>query len=147
MASSSLASASALLAHADLKGHAAIVGLDGFVDQILRVVERKVSASQADYFPTIAALSQRIAAAAGKSAALEMHLRQTKLGGNGPIMANALASFGLPLTYVGAVGQDAGLHPVFAPMAAHATVIPVCEAARIDALEFDDCKLMLQRME
>ena len=45
--------------------------------------------------PTIARLAERVAAAAGRSGNLELVPQITKLGGNGPIMANALASFGL----------------------------------------------------
>ena len=131
---------------AALDRHAGLVGLDGFVDQIIRVVDRKSADGQDLYVPAIPDLAERIGRAAGKSTALELHVLQTKLGGNGPIMAHALASFGLGLTYLGAVGSGEGLHPVFQPLADGCRVIPVCDAARTDALEFNDGKLMLQQM-
>jgi hypothetical protein len=65
-------------------------------------------------------------------------------------MANAMAAHGLPLTYIGALGAapgDPALHPVFQPMADRSDVISVCEAAKTDALEFHDGKLMLQQMQ
>jgi len=65
-----------------------------------------------------------------------------KLGGNGPIMANALASIGLGVTYVGAVGFP-NVHPVFEDLATRAVVIPIGEPGHTDALEFADGKLML----
>ena len=65
-----------------------------------------------------------------------------KLGGNGPIMANALARLGVKITYVGALGYP-NLHPVFNEFARSADVHSVCEPGKTDALEFDDGKLML----
>ena len=131
----------------EVRNHRGVVGLDGFVDQIVRVVAHKTSDGQDVFIPDIPALADRIRRAAGKSTALELSVEQTKLGGNGPIMANALANYGLELTYIGAVGAGDGLHPVFAPMAEKCRVIPVSDAAKTDALEFNDGKLMLQQMK
>ena len=130
----------------DPETHVGLVGLDGFVDQIIRVVDRKSADGQDLFVEAIPDLAARIGRAAGKSTALELNVLQTKLGGNGPIMAHALASFGLELTYLGAVGSGDGLHPVFQPLADGCRVVPVCDAARTDALEFNDGKLMLQQM-
>ena len=127
----------------------ALVGLDGFVDSIIRVVQKKTKSGDRTHYPSISSLAERIAAAAGKSTALELTIQTVKLGGNGPIMANALCSFDLPLTYIGAVGDvdGDGVHPVFQPMANACEVIVVAETAYTDALEFNDGKLMLQKME
>jgi sugar/nucleoside kinase (ribokinase family) len=65
-----------------------------------------------------------------------------KLGGNGPIMANALASFGLKVTYLGILGYP-NLHPVFADFAKRAEVHSIAEPGYTDALEFEDGKIML----
>jgi len=123
-----------------------VVGLDGFVDQIIRVVGRKTAEGRDEFIPSISALAERIQRAAGKSTALELNVRQTKLGGNGPIMAHALGTFAMDLSYIGAVGSGEGIHPVFAPLAETCCVYPVSEAARTEALEFNDGKLMLQQM-
>ena len=48
--------------------------------------------------PTIAKLSERLAAAAGKSTNIEALVQRVKLGGNGPIMAHALSRFGVAVT-------------------------------------------------
>jgi acyl-CoA synthetase (NDP forming) len=71
------------------------------VDEILHVVDKRESAEVYQRLPTIAQLAARLAAAAGKSTNVELVNQITKLGGNGPIMANALASFGLKVTYLG----------------------------------------------
>ncbi len=119
----------------------AFLGLDGFVDAIIHVVDKRLDASTFERVPTIAALAQRLAAAAGRSTNVELVTQFTKLGGNGPIMANALASFGLHVTYVGALGYPS-LHPVFSSFAEKATVHSVADPGLTDAFEFADGKIM-----
>src|SRR5512138_1588379 len=120
----------------------AFVGLDGFVDDILHVVDKRETAEKYLRLPTIAQLAERLAAAAGRSTNLELVSQLTKLGGNGPIMGNALASFGLKVTYLGILGYP-NLHPVFAEFAKRATVHSIAEPGYTDALEFEDGKVML----
>ena len=123
----------------------ALIGLDGFVDEIIAVVDKRHSFDTFDPVQTIAHLATKITAAAGQSSNYELVTRQMKLGGNGPIMANALASFGLSVTYVGSLGYPV-LHPVFAEMAGRATIHSIADAGHTDALEFDDGKLMLGKI-
>src|SRR6266699_2628526 len=120
----------------------AFVGLDGFVDEILHVVDKRQSAEKYLRLPTIAQLAERLAAAAGRSTNVELVSQLTKLGGNGPIMANALASFGIKVTYLGILGYP-NLHPVFAEFAKRAKVHSLAEPGYTDALEFEDGKIML----
>jgi sugar/nucleoside kinase (ribokinase family) len=120
----------------------AFVGLDGFVDEILHVVDKRMDARNYERVPTIARLGERIAEAAGKSTNIELVNQFTKLGGNGPIMANALASFGLKVTYLGNLGYP-HLHPVFEEFATRAEVHSIAEPGHTDALEFEDGKIML----
>jgi sugar/nucleoside kinase (ribokinase family) len=136
-----------LLRQTDPTRHRALIGLDGYVDKIIRVVDRQDRQGDASYIPDMNSLANRIANAAGKSAALELHVQQTKLGGNGPIMANALATLGLPLTCMGAFGTGDVIHPAFLPMAERCKLIPLSKPARTSALEFDDGKLMLQESQ
>lgn len=120
----------------------AFVGLDGFVDEILHVVDKRHDADRFDRVPTIAAYGQRLVAAAGRSTNVELVRAMTKLGGNGPIMANALASFGLRVSYLGALGYPA-LHPVFDEFSRRAEVASICDPGLTDALEFDDGKILV----
>jgi hypothetical protein len=120
----------------------AFVGLDGFVDEIFHVVDKRESAEKYLRLPTIAQLAERLAAAAGRSTNVELVNQLTKLGGNGPIMANALASFGIQVTYLGNLGYP-NLHPVFSDFANRADVYSIAEPGYTDALEFDDGKIML----
>jgi sugar/nucleoside kinase (ribokinase family) len=120
----------------------AFVGLDGFVDEIVHVVDTRESAESFQRMPTIARFAERIAEAADKSTNIEVVNQLTKLGGNGPIMANALASFGLKVTYLGNLGYP-HLHPVFDEFARRAEVYSIAEPGHTDALEFEDGKIML----
>jgi sugar/nucleoside kinase (ribokinase family) len=123
-------------------GLRALVGLDGFVDEIIHVVDKRDDARRFSRVPTIARFAERIAGAAGKSTNIELVTQLTKLGGNGPIMANALVEMGLRVSYVGALGYP-NLHPVFQPFAARADVVTIGESGHTDALEFEDGKLMI----
>ena len=116
--------------------------MDGFIDEILHVVDKRESAEVFHRLPTIAKLAERFAAAAGKSTNLELVNQVTKLGGNGPIMANALASFGLKVTYLGNLGYP-NVNPVFADFARRAEVHSIANPGTTDALEFDDGKVMI----
>ena len=120
----------------------AFVGLDGFVDEILHVVDKRENAEKNLRLPKIAQLADRLAAAAGRSTNVELVSQLTKLGGNGPIMANALASFGIQVTYLGILGYP-NLHPVFADFAKRAELHSIAEPGYTDALEFEDGKIML----
>jgi len=123
----------------------AFIGLDGFVDEILHVVDKRDSADSFQRLTTISKFAGRMAAAAGKSTNIEIVNRVTKLGGNGPIMANALASFGLKVTYLGNLGWP-NLHPVFNDFAKHAEVYTIAEPGHTDALEFEDGKVMMGKI-
>ena len=75
------------------KSHA-LIGLDGFVDEIIAVVDKRTSFNEFSAIKTIAEFGQKILNAAGQSSNYELVVKQMKLGGNGPIMANALAAAG-----------------------------------------------------
>jgi sugar/nucleoside kinase (ribokinase family) len=118
------------------------VGLDGFVDEIYHIVDTRADAEHWERLATITEFSNRIAGAAGRSTNIELVRQLTKLGGNGPIMANALASFGFQTTYLGALGHP-HIHPIFEPFRRVADVHSIADAGKTNALEFDDGKLML----
>ncbi len=124
------------------RGSKVLVGLDGFVDEIIAVVDKRETATNFSRISTITQLAQRIGAAAGNSASIELVVERVKLGGNGPIMANALAAFGARTTYLGALGSPR-VHPAFTKLADNARVISVAEPGHTKALEFDDGKIML----
>jgi hypothetical protein len=127
-------------------GLSAFVGLDGFVDEIVHAVDTRQDAEHYTRLETITAFGDRIKEAAGRSTNIEMVRVQNKLGGNGPIMANALAVLGLKVTYVGALGYP-DIHAVFKPFAGRAEVHTIAESGHTDAAEFADGKVMLVKSD
>jgi len=123
----------------------ALIGLDGFVDEIIAVVDKRLNNEVFERVKTIDDLARKIDAAVGQSSNYELVVKQMKLGGNGPIMANALASAGINVTYIGNLGYP-NIHPVFEPFAKRAKVISIAEPGHTDALEFDDGKLMFGKL-
>ena len=123
-----------------------LVGLDGFVDTILHVVKTRQSTTAYTRLDLTREFAERIAAAAGHSGNFELVTQMVKLGGNGPIMANALAAYGTQLTYIGNLGLPL-IHPVFQELATRATVHSIAEPGYTDAIEFNDAKLMLGKHE
>lgn len=132
-------------AASSLKSMKAVVGLDGFVDEIISVVDKRRSDGGFDVVRTILALGGKISNAAGQSSNYELVVTQRKLGGNGPIMADALASVGMDVTYIGNLGYP-NIDPVFEEFAKRAHVVSIGEPAHTDALEFEDGKLMLGKL-
>jgi sugar/nucleoside kinase (ribokinase family) len=125
----------------------ATIGLDGFVDEIIAVVDKRKNHAHYEPIRTIAELGQKICDAAGESSNYELVVKQMKLGGNGPIMANALASMGMAVTYIGNLGYP-NVHPVFEPLARRAAAVySIGEPGHTDALEFEDGKLMFGKLE
>ncbi|MGC9450438.1 MAG: PfkB family carbohydrate kinase [Oceanipulchritudo sp.] len=123
----------------------AVVGLDGFVDKIIKPVGNRYGQGRDfDPIPTIEDFGQRILAAAGKSANIELFEDYQKLGGNGPIMANALAAENLKVRYIGALGQP--VHEVFQDFAARTGAVSIADPGITHAVEFEDGKIMFGSM-
>jgi sugar/nucleoside kinase (ribokinase family) len=121
----------------------ALVGLDGFVDLIIDVVDKRTGHETYTRVETIGDLGGRISRAAGLSSNIELVVRQEKLGGNGPIMANAMIEAGVAVTYIGNLGRPA-VHPVFADMAKRCKACySLAAPGTTDALEFRDGKVMM----
>ncbi len=146
------AGAADAIAHADsLSGAAAFVGFDGCIDSIIRLVDSRPGDDPNQFTPirTLADFAQRIANASGRSANIEMVVERTKLGGNGPILASALAKLGAPVTCAAAVGKPNALpgdppHPIYNELKENgAQLFNLGPAGATDACEFDDGKIML----
>lgn len=138
----------AVLRSADLAAHRAVLGFDGFVDEIIDVVARRESAERYTRIDTMEAFGALIGSAAGQGCNVELVVKRQKLGGNGPIMGHALAMLGMAVTCIGALGNGTGAaDPVFADFAKRATLAPITPAARTQALEFSDGKLMMGKLE
>ena len=123
----------------------ALVGFDGFVDTILHVVKTRTSPTSYVRLASMSEWAERIAAASGVSANFEFVPQVVKLGGNGPIMANALDELGFGVSYIGTLGKPA-LHPVFADFGKRTHAFSLAEPSQTDAIEFADGKLMCGKL-
>ncbi len=121
----------------------ALVGIDGFVDKIVHPVDQRTGpGNQFTAIPTIAEFGARISSAAGKSANIELAPIVEKLGGNGPIMANAQCAQGIQVRYLGALGK-ASIDPIFTEFAEKTQAISIADPGITHAAEFNDGKIML----
>ena len=87
------------------------MGFDGFVDKILKPVRMK-DRDNTDFFQTIKEFADYLAAKEGKSCSVALEKVQEKIGGNMPIMANALGTLGCKPVCVGTMGFPEVL-PIF----------------------------------
>lgn len=124
----------------------AIMGLDGFVDHILHAVETREDAENYTRMKSLKDLGDRISKAAGLSTSVEFVPINSKLGGNGPIMANALSSLGLKITYIGALGVPS-INTVFEGLRDKCELISIANPGQTDAVEFLDGKLMIGKRQ
>lgn len=123
-----------------------VIGLDGFVDKIVHVVGKRKSATEFDRIKTIKEFGDRIVKAAGLSTNFEMVVLQEKLGGNGPILSNSFLTYGVGLTYIGALGYPQ-IDNVFQHMQENGQVYSIANPGTTDALEFEDGKLMIGKLD
>lgn len=125
----------------------ALIGFDGFVDLIYDAVDRRTGAGERDYVRLTSAEEFKArCGSTGKSANIELVLRESRWGGNGPLAAGALAALGARATFIGAVGGEGpgGVHPAYGPLSACAAAVhPIAPPGLTHAIEFDDGKLML----
>ena len=119
----------------------ALIGFDGFVDEIVHVVDKRIDIENFVRLDLMAEYGRRIEKSVGLSTNIEMVTVNQKLGGNGPIFANALIEFGFDLTYIGALGLP-DIHPVFGDMVSRCKAISLANPARTDAIEFLDGKII-----
>lgn len=124
-----------------LKEKKAIVGFDGFRDNLVRPVKQR-SEAKVLYYDTITEYAKRIQSAAGLSGMIEIESQEIKLGGNAPIMTNSLGKIGLKeVTCIGAVGYPQPLE-VFKRMPENCYLLPVSNPGMTDAYEFTDGKII-----
>ena len=129
-----------------VRGTRGLLGFDGTVDVICHPVESRHGPGQNyEAFRSMASFGERVVAADGKSAIVELVERQRKIGGNGPIMAGALASVGMAVDYVGTLGDEQP-DPAYEEFATRVAVRCLAPPAITHALEFPNGKLMLAEL-
>ena len=82
------------LDHSHTDAIIATFGLDGFVDEVVHVVKKRIDAKNFERCGTLIEYGERIKATSGLSSNVEIVTVDKKLGGNGPILANSFLRYG-----------------------------------------------------
>ena len=122
-----------------------LIGFDGFVDEIIHVVDKRTDNENFKRIETIEDLAKRIQKASGLSTNIELVPVVKKIGGNGPIMTNAMSGAGAYITYIGSLGYPT-LNDVFHSLEEKVKIYTIENPGHSDALEFNDGKLILGKM-
>lgn len=131
----------------ELKYKQVTSGFDGFIDYSVHAVKSRNSQEEYSRFQTINEIASYLATKAGKSGTIEIVDNFTKIGGNMPIMSLALTKLGVPITCIGTMGCPE-LDENFAEMKKNnCRIISIGNPGRTIALEFDDGKIMLAKLD
>jgi hypothetical protein len=120
------------------------VGFDGYIDKIQKAVKTRTKES-VDYYPTLKEFAKRIDKASGKSGQVELVTQEIKIGGNAPIMSNALGALGVPSYCLCNAGYPVK-HPEFNNLHEKVETLSIGEPAETNALEFNDGKMILSEL-
>ncbi len=121
------------------------LGFDGFVDLVIRPVEKRADENNCTYFPTIDKFGEKITSLAGRSGNIELIVSSTDFGGCGPHCANGLANMGIPCTCVGAMGYPEK-NSVF-NLNENCKTISISEPGYSYVFEFGDGKIIMSDIE
>jgi hypothetical protein len=120
-------------------------GFDGFIDTIAKVIKKKQAKRPPSLFTTIKEFGNYIVEKEGTSLSLEIEERSSKLGGNMPILANALGQLAATVNCVGALGYPQ-IHPAFKNFHANCHLYSFADPGTATAFEFNDGKIMMAQM-
>lgn len=139
--------ASWLESHFDeLQRHQVVTGFDGFVDEMLSVVETRQDLEKYVPVATISRFGQLVSAAAGHSSLREVVVTAVEPGGCAVNMGDGLAALGVSVDTFATVGDP--IHPAFAEYGRIARLHSWGPTpGRTLALEFEDGKLMLSDID
>jgi hypothetical protein len=127
-----------------LTGKKVTAGFDGFIDAIIKIIKKKQS-QKTSLFTTIKEFGNYIIEKEGTSFSLELEEQHKKLGGNMPIMANALGQMGVPVNCLGALGYPQP-DPIFKNLSSNCKLFSFADPGISTAYEFNDGKILLAQM-
>ena len=125
-----------------------LFGFDGFIDNIFQVLKKRYTLADYTIMEKITEFSERIAAAAGSSANMEVILKKQTTGG---FVANtcrgiaSLQSFGGNISMIGCFGTPE-MDPLFTDLSVkkfNCTLTTIGIPGKTNAYEFNDGKIMI----
>lgn len=124
------------------------LGFDAFADEICALVKKRTDAHHYTRVKKLADFGQSVVRAAGNSANFELVALETRIGGNAANLARALCAWTYPVHLAATIGAHGTIEPLFLPLAqACAEVFSLGPSSHTDALEFEDGKLLLGKMD
>ena len=129
----------------DIDLRKALIGFDGFIDEIVRAVDKRHSINEFTPFKLIEDYVARNALAAHRSINIELVPERVKIGGNAPIMANSMSYHGVPIIFIGALGKPS-IEPIFEDFVKKNNTFSIGNPGHSDALEFNNGKIILGKI-
>lgn len=120
----------------------AFLGFDACIDKITLVVKNKKENGEQEYYANLRHFGEFLISRENKSCGLELQTKQSKIGGNMVIMADALGSLGVKVDCIGTFGLP-GILPVFNSMSSNCALYTIADTIQVTALEFNDSKVMM----
>ncbi|MBS1976787.1 MAG: hypothetical protein JST46_05425 [Bacteroidetes bacterium] len=120
-------------------------GFDGFIDYLGKPVRMRTRDGGVVYYDTIHDFAEHLIDLSGKSGQIEIITHTTKIGGNAPILAEALGTMGIPVHCVGSAGAGVP-DPLFRKINKNITLHPVSAPGISRALEFSDGKVIFSEL-
>lgn len=121
------------------------IGFDGFVDSIQKAI-RTSGDDGPTYYDTVTEFAERIRSAKGKNGQIEVQTVRTKLGGNAPILANALGGLGVKCFCFGSLGFPEKFE-IFSDLDAKCKTASINDPGISNAIEFDDGRIILSDLK
>lgn len=125
----------------ELRSRRIVTGFDGFIDELISVVESRQSSAEYNAVDTISRFAELLAAAAGHSSLREAVVTAIEPGGCAVNMGDGLAALGVAVDTFATLGEP--IHPAFS---AYGRVAHLhswgAKPGRTLAFEFSDGKLM-----
>ncbi len=120
-----------------------LVGYDGFLDHIIKVVDKRYNKNKFSPIESIPEFVSKIKAASSKSTNIELYPRYKKIGGNSLILSDSLTELETPVYLIGALGKNK-INPIFSNLVNKCKqYYSISNPGETMALEFKDGKIML----
>ncbi|MDR0715574.1 MAG: hypothetical protein LBF25_02265 [Puniceicoccales bacterium] len=123
-----------------MKKKQAFIGFDGFIDTILHAIDYRDGDNEI-YINSIGDFGHRILDASGKSTNIELKTVCKKIGGNGPLLSEALRKLDFDTTCIGTIE-----HEIFSQFSRDNGAIALGQPGETQSLEFGYGKIIFGEM-
>jgi len=128
-------------------GKKAVVGFDGFIDVVLKVIASDGATNQKEYISSMEHFGEHISTRAGHACGFITETVELRAGGNAPILSSALDKLGIQVTCIGMLGYPKPDQLFVSRFSSDATLMSVGMPSVSHVLEFDDGKVMMSQLE